>query len=259
MTLVWLSDLRLNAELIGPETAPPLVLIHGLGLDLRVWDGLLPNLKNLRVLRLDLRGHGASDTTPGPYSMGAMIRDVERLIDHFALKDAVVLGAGEGGLIAQGLAIKRLDLVRALVLTGSSTRFANPATWESRLQKLRTQGPDFDAECAALLGPRWRQSPGLPLTREMLETTRPEGWQGFAAAISTADFYQTTATLKLPTLTLAGADDRKTPPDLQRETADLIAGSDFQLIRGGSHLAMLTDPQAFAAPLLAFLSRIGHR
>lgn len=259
MTLVWLSDLRLNAELIGPETAPPLVLIHGLGLDLRVWDGLLPNLKNLRVLRLDLRGHGASDTTPGPYSMGAVIRDVERLIDHFALKDAVVLGAGEGGLIAQGLAIKRLDLVRALVLTGSSTRFANPSTWESRLQKLRTDGPDLDADCAALLGPRWRQSPALPLTRAMLDTTRPEGWQGFAAAIATADFYQTTATLKLPTLTLAGADDRKTPPDLQRETADLIAGSDFQLIRGGSHLAMLTDPQAFAAPLLAFLPRIGHR
>ena len=259
MTLVWLSDLRLNADLTGPETAPPLVLIHGLGLDLRVWDALLPHLKSLRILRLDLRGHGASDAAEAPYAMGAMIRDVERLIDHFALKDAVVLGAGEGGLIAQGLAIKRLDLVRAMVLTGSSTRFANPATWENRLAKLRSDGPDLDAECAALLGPRWRQSPALPLTREMLESNRPEGWQGFAAAISTADFYQTTATLKLPTLTLAGSDDRKTPPDLQRETADLIAGSDFHLIRGGSHLAVLTDPQAFAAPLLAFLTRIGHR
>ena len=99
----------------------------------------------------------------------------------------------------------------------------------------------------------------MPLTRDILDTTRPEGWQGFAAAISTADFYQTTATLKLPTLTLAGSDDRKTPPDLQRETADLIAGSDFHLIRGGSHLAMLTDPHGFADPLLAFLTRIGHR
>lgn len=259
MTLVWLSDLRLNARLSGPEIAPPLVLIHGLGLDLRVWDNLLPDLSDLRILRLDLRGHGTSDSPEAPYSMGAMIRDTERLIDHFALKDAVILGAGEGGLIAQGLAIKRLDLVRGMVLTGSSTRFANPATWERRLTGLRGEGPDLDAECAALLGPRWRLSPVLTQTRAMLETTRPEGWQGFAAAISTADFYQTTATLKLPTLTLAGADDRKTPPDLQRETADLIAGSDFHLIRGGSHLAMLADPQAVSAPLLAFLTRIGHR
>lgn len=259
MTLVWLDDLRLNAEIQGPESAPPLVLIHGLGLDLRVWQPLLPHLTGLRILRLDLRGHGGSDSPSAPYAMGALIRDVERLMPHFALKDAVVLGAGEGGLIAQGLAIKRLDLVRAMVLTGSATRFANPATWDRRLADLRAQGPDLAAECAALLGPRWQQSPALPTTRAMLDQTRPEGWQGFAAGIATADFYQTTATLKLPTLILAGADDRKVPPDLQRETGALIAGSDIQLIRGGSHLAMLTHPQDFAENLLAFLTRIGHR
>ena len=124
MSLVWLEDLRLNAELSGPATAPPLVLIHGLGLDHRLWDALLPHLRT-RTLRLDLRGHGDSDTPAPPYAMGTLIRDVERLMTHFAFKDAVVLGAGEGGLIAQGLAAKRLDLVRALVLTGSATRFGH--------------------------------------------------------------------------------------------------------------------------------------
>lgn len=259
MSLVWLQDLRLNAELTGPDSAPPLILIHGLGLDLRVWDALLPRLTGLRLLRLDLRGHGVSDVPAGPYAMGAMIRDAERLIDHFALGEAAILGAGEGGLIAQGLAIKRLDLVRAMILTGSSTRFANPVTWEARLSRLRSHGPDLEAECAALLGPRWRQSPVLSETRAMLDHTSREGWQGFAGAIASADFYQTTATLKLPTLILAGADDRKTPPDLQRETADLIAGADFQLIRGGSHLSMLTHAQAFAEVINGFLTRIGHR
>lgn len=258
MTLVWLEDLRLNAEISGPETAPPLVLIHGLGLDLRLWDELLPQLPNLRLLRLDLRGHGSSDTPAPPYAMGALIRDIERLMLHFKLHDAVVLGAGEGGLIAQGLAIKRLDLVRAMVLTGSSTRFANPATWETRLARLRSGGPDLDAECAALLGPRWRLSPALPQTIAMLDRTRPQGWEGFATAVSTADFYQTSATLRLPTLVLSGADDRKTPPDLQRETSNLITGAEVHLIRGGSHLAMLTQPQDFAASLCAFLRRIGH-
>lgn len=258
MTLVWLDDLRLNADLNGPLTGPPLVLIHGLGLDGRVWDALIPRLTGQRILRLDLRGHGASDTPPPPYAMGAMIRDVERLMTHFALKDAVVLGAGEGGLIAQGLAVKRLDLVRALVLTGSATRFANPSVWETRLARLRDKGPDLDAECAALLGPRWRASPMLAAVRAMLGTTRPDGWTGFASAIATADFYQTTAALRLPTLILAGADDRKTPPDVQRDLADLVPDAGYQLIRGGSHLSMLTDPEGFAEPLLGFLARIGH-
>lgn len=257
--LVWFDDLRLNAELTGPADAPPLVLIHGLGLDLRLWDALVPRLKGLRLLRLDLRGHGGSDTPRPPYAMGALIRDVERLLLHFKLSDAVVLGAGEGGLIAQGLAIKRLDLVRALVLTGSCTRFANPATWEKRLARLRTHGPDLDAECATLLGPRWRTLSALEPTLAMLTQTRTEGWDGFASAVATADFYQTTATLSLPTLTLAGADDRKVPPDLQRETADLIAGSDIQLIQGGCHLSMLTQPHDFAEKLMVFLTRIGHR
>lgn len=258
MTLVWLDDLRLNADLTGPPSAPPLVLIHGLGLDLRLWDALLPQLPT-RTLRIDLRGHGASDTPAPPYAMGAMIRDVERLMDHFALKDAVVLGAGEGGLIAQGLAVKRLDLVRALVLTGSATRFANPSVWERRLASLKADGPDLDAECARLLGPRWRASPALDQTRRMLARTAPDGWTGFASAVATADFYQTTATLRLPTLVLAGADDRKTPPDLQRELADLVAGSTFQLITGGSHLTMLTHSEGVIGPLLGFLTRIGHR
>lgn len=257
MSLVWLDDLRLNAELSGPATAPPLVLIHGLGLDLRLWDALLPHLRT-RILRLDLRGHGGSDTPAPPYAMGTLIRDVERQMTHFAFKDAVVLGAGEGGLIAQGLAAKRLDLVRAMVLTGSATRFANPAVWEIRLARLRDKGPDLDAECAQLLGPRWQASSALAPTLAMLHLTRPEGWQGYASATATADFYQTTATLKLPTLILAGADDRKTPPDVQRELADLIAGSQFQLLRGGSHLSMLTHPDAFAEALFGFLTRIGH-
>ncbi|MCU0828351.1 MAG: alpha/beta hydrolase [Tabrizicola sp.] len=253
--LIWLEDLRLNAELTGPATAPPLVLIHGLGQDLHLWDGLtLPT----RTLRLDLRGHGATDTPPPPYSLGTLIRDVERLMTHFALKDAVVLGAGEGGLIAQGLAAKRLDLVRALVLTGSATRFANPSTWETRLARLKAGGPDLDAECAQLLGPRWKASPVLEAVRATLGSTRRDGWHGVASAVATADLYQTTATLQLPTLVLAGADDRKTPPDLQRELSDLIAGSSFQLLPGGSHLSMLTQPEAFNQALTGFLTRIAH-
>ncbi len=245
MTLVWLSDLRLQAELSGPDHAPPLVLIHGAGMDLRLWDALAPLLPRHRILRLSLRGHGGSDAPPPPYALGTLIRDVERLISHFALKEAVVLGAGEGGLIAQGLAVKRLDLVRAMVLTGSATR-------------LVPRPDDRDAGCARLLGPRWRDQPALAQVRAMLEATRPEGWRGLAAAIATADLYQTTATLRLPTLVLAGADDRKVPPDLQRELADLVAGARFQLLPRGTHLAMLTQPEAFAGALDAFLTGIGH-
>jgi 3-oxoadipate enol-lactonase len=258
MTLVWLAELRLNADLSGPGQGPPLVLIQGLGLDLHLWDALLPALPGQRVLRLDLRGHGLSDAPAPPYALGSLIRDVERLIDHFALRDAVVIGQGEGGLIAQGLAVKRLDLVRALVLTGSAARLANPDWWQARIARLRAAGPDTDADCAALLGRGWQALPVAAAVRDMFARTRPEGWEGLAAAMASADLYQTTATLTLPTLVLAGGDDRKVPPDMQRETAELVAGSDFRLIPGGNHLSMLTRPDVFASEITAFLTRIGH-
>jgi 3-oxoadipate enol-lactonase len=257
VTLVWLSDLRLNAVLSGPPDAPALVLIHGLGLDLRQWGALLPWLPT-RTLLLDLRGHGLSDTPAPPYGLGGLIRDVERLIDHFALKDAVVVGAGEGGLIAQGLAVKRLDLVRALVLAGSASRFATPGHWASRIETVRRDGPDPARDLAALLGPRWRASPAGEAVRRMLADVRPDGWEGVARAVATADLTWTTAGLTLPTLVLAGGDDRRCPPDMQRDLADLVAGAEFHLLRGASHLAMLTEPEPFASALLSFLTRIAH-
>jgi 3-oxoadipate enol-lactonase len=258
MTLVWLSDLRLNATLSGPADGAPVILIHGLGLGSGLWDGILPALDRFRALTLDLRGHGLSDTPPPPYALGALIRDVERLADHFALRDAVVVGQGEGGLIAQGLAVKRLDLVRAMVLCGSATRLGNPGWWQARMTRLRENGPDLDADCAALLGPRWNAHACAGPVRAMLAETRPEGWQGLSAAMATADLYQTTASLTLPTLILAGGEDRKVPPDMQRELADLVAGAEFHLLPGAPHLAMLADPSRFGQALYGFLSRIGH-
>ncbi len=90
--LVYLSDLRLNARLEGPVSAPALVFLHGLGTDQSIWDGVLAHLPGYRTLTYDHRGHGLSDVPPAPYAMGALVRDAERLMDHFEIRDAVFIG-----------------------------------------------------------------------------------------------------------------------------------------------------------------------
>lgn len=261
MTPVFLPDLRLNADLSGPANGPALVLIHALGTDLHLWDAILPLLPpTLRVLRFDMRGHGASDVPPAPYSMGSLIRDTERLMDHFALKDAVVLGVSLGGMVAQGLAVKRLDLVRGLVLSNTAAKIGRPEHWSDRIAAVRAGGMAAlaDATMERWFGRQWRMNPAMPKTRERFISTSTEGWCGCAAAISGTDFYETTATLRLPTLVFAGGNDASTPPDLVRETADLIPGHRFQLLRGTGHLPMLEKPAEYAAVLSAFLDSIGH-
>lgn len=261
MPLIYLPDIRLNAELSGPPNGPALVLLHALGTNLHLFDALLPLLPpTLRLLRIDLRGHGASDVPAPPYAMGALIRDTERLMDHFALKDAVVLGVSLGGLVAQGLAVKRLDLVRGLVLSNTAAKIGSASLWQGRIAEVQATGLEAYAPgaCRRILGRKWDTHPALPQVRQMLLSTDPNGWQGCAAAIAGTDFYTTTASLRLPTLVIAGANDGTTPPDLVRETADLIPGASFHLMRGAGHLPMLEKPADYSARLNAFLGAIGH-
>lgn len=260
MPLTYFSDLRLNAELSGPPDATPLVLLHALGTSLRLWDDLVPLLPKNRILRLDMRGHGGSDVPAGPYSMGALIHDAERMMDHHGIREAVILGVSIGGLVAQGLAVKRLDLVRGMVLSNTAARIGIASQWQERIALVRDHGLEAIAPATMerWLGRRCAESPALPRLQSMFLGTDPEGWAGAAAAIAGADFYTQTASLTLPTLAIAGANDASTPPDLVRETAGLIRGSRFHLIRGAGHLPMAEKPDEYAAVLREFLESIGH-
>lgn len=261
MALIYLDDIRINARIDGPEAGAPLVLIHPLGLDLSVWDDLVARLpKSLRILRYDLRGHGLSDCPPAPYAMGRLVRDAERVIDHFGFRDAVVLGLSVGGLIAQGLAVKRLDQVRAMILSNTAARLGNDTLWQARIETVQTGGIEaiIDPTLQRWFGRDWHARPDIDQWRARLMGADPQGWMGTAAAIGNTDFYTPTASLTLPTLVIAGDRDGSTPPDLVRETADLIRGSRFQLVRGAGHLPFVEKPDDYAQAITSFLTAIGH-
>ena len=260
MPLTFFPDLRLNAEVSGPEGAPPVVLLHALGTSLRIWDGILPALATNRVLRIALRGHGLSDVTQGRYAMGALIHDTERMMERYGMAEAVIVGLSIGGLIAQGLATKRLDLVRGLVLSNTAARIGIASQWEDRIRTVEAQGLAA-IEAATMerwFGRKWQEHPAMPAFRDIFRQTDPKGWIGAAAAIAGTDFYTPTAALRLPTLAIAGANDGSTPPDLVRETAELIAGSRFHLIRGAGHVPMAEKPLEYGQILHDFLTSIGH-
>lgn len=260
MPLIYLPELRLHAHVTGPENGAPLLLIHGLGQDHQLWQSLCDRLPGHRILSYDLRGHGASDCPPAPYSMGSLIRDAERLCEHIGLKETVVIGHGLGGLVAQGLAVKRLDLVRGLVLSHTAARIGFSSQWQDRIAKIREGGMAalHDQVMERWFGRAWRDAPGLEAVSARFLATPAEGWTGCAAALSGSDFYQTTATLRLPCLALAGTGDGATPADLVRETAELIPGHRFGLIRGADHLPMLGRADEYANAIKTFLSEIGH-
>ncbi|WP_299738075.1 3-oxoadipate enol-lactonase [uncultured Roseobacter sp.] len=261
MKLLDLGDVRLHYRVDGPDDGPPVVFANSLGTDLRLWDPILPHLPDgLRIIRFDKRGHGLSTCPPSPYTMGALVTDTERLLDHLGVRDCVFVGLSIGGMIAQGLAVKRLDMIRAMVLSNTAAKIGNPELWAERIEDVQQGGIESlaDAVMERWFSKSFRATPDLELWRNMLTRQEDEGYIGCSAAISGTDFYTTTASLRLPTLGIAGAEDGSTPPDLVRETTDLIPGSQFHVIRKAGHLPCVEQPEEYAAVLTRFLKEVGH-
>ncbi len=261
MKLAQIGDIQLHYREDGRPDGPPVVFANSLGTDLRVWDAVVARMpRSYRVIRYDKRGHGLSSCPRAPYSMGALIRDAEALLDHLQVRDCVFVGLSIGGMIAQGLAVKRLDQVRAMVLSNTASKIGTTELWEDRIAGVRKGGIEVlaDSIIERWFSKRFRDTLEIHLWRNMLVRQPAEGYVGCCAAIAGADFFTTTASLTLPTLAIAGSEDGSTPPDLVRETADLVAGSRFHLIRGAGHIPCVEAAEEYADTLLTFFKEIGH-
>ncbi|PRY25431.1 3-oxoadipate enol-lactonase [Aliiruegeria haliotis] len=261
MHMADLGDVALHWREDGDPKGAPIVFANSLGTDLRIWDKVVARLpETYRAIRYDKRGHGLSDCPPAPYTMGAMVRDVERLLDRLEVRDAVFVGLSVGGMIAQGLAVKRLDQVRAMVLSNTAAKIGTKETWRGRIDAAERSGIDTFADDVM---EKWftrafRDTAEIKIWRNMLIRCPLQGYVGTCHAIAGTDFYTPTSGLTLPTLAIAGSEDGSTPPDLVRETAELVKGSEFCLLRRAGHIPCVEQPDAYTARLVEFMTRIGH-
>jgi 3-oxoadipate enol-lactonase len=239
---------------------PDVVFAHALGLDRQIWDDVAYHLPDHRTIRIDMRGHGRSGVPDGPYTMGGLIADTEAVCDALDVRDAVFVGLSVGGMIGQGLAVKRLDMLRGLVLSNTAAKFGQPGPWQERAALVRKQGMKAVADMTLekWFGPKDRDGAAATWARERLLQCDPEGYAGCCEAIAGTDFYSPTSGLRLPTLGIAGDRDGSTPPDLVRETVELIPGAEFKLMRGSGHLPCLDAPSDYARLLYGFFRTIGH-
>lgn len=102
---------------VGPETGPPLVLLHGVT---RRWQDFVPILPSLllqwQIHAIDLRGHGGSGRAPGGYQVIDYAGDVVAYLRGELERPAVVMGHSLGGMVAAAVAALAPDAVRAVVM-----------------------------------------------------------------------------------------------------------------------------------------------
>ena len=152
----------------GPKSARgglPMVLLHGLASQSHIFDLAAPLLaKSLRVVALDQRGHGESDSAETGYDFGSVVADLAAFLDALEIKRAIIVGHSWGGNVALEFAATHPKRAAALVFIdgGFLDLQANPKmTWtlaEKRLAPPRLAGTpveEFRAMIKGYLGALW--------------------------------------------------------------------------------------------------------
>lgn len=251
-----LDHVQLHWRQDGDPDGFPVLFIHSLGTDLRVWDDVIPRLpKGLRLLRYDLRGHGLSSCPPAPYTIDNLADDAEQLLDQLGIASCAVVGVSIGGQVGLKLAAKRHGLVRSLVFSNSAVRLGDPAMWRNRIAQIEQVGLDGIAD---VILQRWfnaefRQRTNTSAWRAMVSRTPMEGYIGCCKALSAADLTQSAKELALPVLAIAGSVDEACPPDLVKATADLLPGAQYHLLEGIAHLPSIEAPETLASAITDFI------
>lgn len=256
---VTVGDIEVRCAVDGPEGAPWTVLVNSLATTLEMWDDQVPALsRDFRVLRYDQRGHGGTTAPDGRYAFGTLVDDLEGLLDAFGIGSAHVVGLSMGGTTALGLALRRPDRVRGLVVcdtSGTSTPAA-ARQWAERTETAEREG------MAALVGPtiaRWfppetvaAGPPHLDRVRKMIADTPVAGFRGCAAALSDVDHASGLGGLRAPALFVVGERDGVLSP-VMRAMHEAVPGSRFTELAGAGHLSNLDAPAEFTEAVTGFL------
>ncbi|UFN51766.1 3-oxoadipate enol-lactonase (plasmid) [Roseomonas sp. OT10] len=251
------DDLFLYLRQEGASGAEPLLLLHSLGTDHRIWDGPAEALRqNFRLILPDLRGHGLTTVTPGPYDIGRLARDMLALLDALGIERAHVAGVSIGGMVAQAMAALAPERVRSLVLVDTAMIIPPADLWRGRAATVRAEGmaPLVEPVVARWVTPAALDGPVGQGLRAMLRRTDPEGYAGAAEAIADADLRAGARNLRQPTLVLVGDADAATPLASAEALRDAIPGAVLEVISDASHIPTVERPEAVAAVMLRFLA-----
>ena len=254
--LIIPDDMGLAHAVRGAPGGAPVVLLHDAGLAASAWARVAGALDaRARIVLPDLRGHGASPDSHDDHSMRDVVEDVVKLLRSLNIRDALLVGEGIGGMIAQAVAAEAPATTRALVLIGTAPKIGTEDRWLRRADDLAAL--DAEARAEAILS-RATIAPPAPEIRALAAAVPGETMRRICVAVAHTDLRASTDTLRLPVLGLVGREDRVTPPDLMREMIEGIPGADLVLLPRCGHLASLDAPEAVASAINGFMARTGH-
>ena len=254
------NAIQVNYELSGKKGAPVVVLSHSLSASLLMWNLQMDALNpHFQVLRYDMRGHGKSDGTPGPYTLELLAEDVIGLLDALGIDRVHFVGLSIGGMIGQSLALNYIHRLRSLALCDTAALIPAEAQpiWQERMDKARSKGMKVQVDETM---ERWftpsflkQSSPMVEIIRKQIPATSVQGYIGCAEAIRKLNYLDQLSKIKIPTLIIVGEDDPGTPVSASEAIHKQLSNSKLVILPSARHLSNIEQAEAFNATLLKFL------
>jgi 3-oxoadipate enol-lactonase/4-carboxymuconolactone decarboxylase len=259
LPFITVDNVRLFYRLEGKAGRPVLTLSHSIGCDHGMWESQIADLlPHFQVLRYDVRGHGASDAPPGPYSVEQLGRDLLGLVDALNIPKFAFCGLSLGGAIGQWLGSNARDRLTGLVLASTSPQFGTAANWETRIKAVSSGGMESIMELVMqrFFSPETlaRRDSYAESVRSVIRGTNPEGYIGCCAALRDMDNREKLREISTPTLILVGDRDVSTPWAGHGELLARGIANSQAVHLPAAHLSNIERPRSFNAALLNFLS-----
>lgn len=125
---VRINDFEMHCELHGDSTDEPMLWLHGFGGSGADWKYIFKEVPaGFCLIAPDLRGHGASTGSEGPYSFRQSARDVFALLDHLQLRKVKAIGLSGGGITLLHMSTQQPQRMDAIVPISAPPYFPEQA------------------------------------------------------------------------------------------------------------------------------------
>ena len=257
--LVYQVIARLVYQVMGD--GPAVVLVHGFGLDMRMWDPQAgPLAQRCRVVRYDCRGFGAS----GPFDPAVPYThagDLVAPLDHLSIGDAVLVGLSFGGRVVLQTALAAPARVRGLVLLDA---VLDGISWDpesaAALDELARQ---VQAGGVAAGRAAWLAHPLFAATRGRQELASQlagmvagypgQHWLGQDPHRQvTPQPIDVLEDVAAPSLVVVGDQDVPGFREMSAVLARRIPGATYRVIAGAGHMVSMEQPAAISELLSRF-------
>ncbi len=267
------GDARLGFSEFGNGLV--VVFLHPTPLDREYWIPLIQQLAGIRAIVPDLRGHGVSElgsklpvggfarVPDAPtLTMEQLANDILALLDHLQLSSAVFAGCSIGGYVLLELWRRAPKRVRGLAFVCAKPQPDAEASLAKRvdtINRARTEGVAalLDGFAQNLVGATTREKhPDIVAKLRSRMTLTSEAEVAVQAGLAARpDSVPTVATIDVPVLAIAGAEDSGVTPAEMEAFRAAPGGCEFHVLPGAGHYAAYEQPQAVSSLMAPWLQR----